>query len=126
MDGGFNDDLLDGGDGTDLMIGNFGNDILISGGGTLDELFGSEDDDVLVGSAGGSGVLSCGLGANDFAFVGPSDAADVSCETIKSLSLLTISDAEPVGPSAGDYWLSLESRTLSLFDGATWNVVYTQ
>jgi len=108
------------------MIRNFGNDILISGGGTLDELFGSEDNDVLVGSVGGSGVLSCGLGANDFAFTGPSDVADGSCETIKSLSFLTISDVEPVGPMVDDYWLSLDSRTLSLFDGAAWNVVYTQ
>lgn len=70
LDGGTGDDSLDGGLGNDNLIGGDGNDSLTDTGGTSDQMYGQNGDDVLTitRAAGGTGsfVLDGGAGADRF------------------------------------------------------------
>jgi len=70
LEGGTGDDILDGGLGNDNLIGGDGNDSLSDTGGTSEQLYGQNGDDVLTltRAAGGTGsfVLDGGLGDDRF------------------------------------------------------------
>jgi serralysin len=70
LEGGAGDDSLDGGLGNDNLIGGDGNDSLTDTGGTTEQLYGQNGDDVLsiTRAAGGTGnfVLDGGAGADRF------------------------------------------------------------
>ena len=87
LDGGDGADRLDGGPGADALLGGPGDDVITGGPGS-DQFVAGPGDDVLLAADGELDVLDCGDG-QDRAAYDAFDAADLSCELLPLLPIVT-------------------------------------